>query len=158
MLSQYAGQLLWFVHRFAFPSARQLPNWSVYCLKATVFAEKKKRKREFVGGARQFWAVVMATIEARVIFSFWKQDNNRGLTSFLTTLFIAAVRAVILAVASPWQPDAASSPTAELVSRAHGRGCRWHTNTHTDCLFFPSLVWSRIEDINTGEKRQSNYF
>lgn len=40
-LSQYAGQFLWFVHRLVFPLAKELPNWSVYCLKATVFLNKK---------------------------------------------------------------------------------------------------------------------
>lgn len=74
-----------------------------------------------------FRAVVMVTVEACTIFSAWKQDNNQSLTSFLTALFIAAIRAVVLAIASPWQPDTASSSTAELVGRAHGRGCRRRT-------------------------------
>lgn len=70
----------------------------------------------------------MTTIGACVIF--WKQRNSCGLTSLLAAFFITAVRAVILAITSPWQTDAASSSTAELVSCTHGRGCRTHAPTH----------------------------
>lgn len=48
--------------------------------------------------------------------------STRWTLSFLTTLFIAAVGAVGLAITSPGQADAASSTAAELLSRAHGRG------------------------------------
>lgn len=100
--------------------------------------KEAKKRREFLSAEEGlFWAVVMTTIEARVIFSFRKRKKKKrrqdktttsSLTSFLTALFIAVVGAVVLAVASPWQPDAASGPAAELVGRAHGRGWRrrWH--------------------------------
>lgn len=108
--------------------------------------KEAKKRREFLSAEEGlFWAVVMTTIEARVIFSFRKRKKKKrrqdktttsSLTSFLTALFIAVVGAVVLAVASPWQPDAASGPAAELVGRAHGRGWRrrWHERgkkTHT---------------------------
>lgn len=54
------------------------------------------RSREALG------AVVITTLEACFIFSFFKKKKNGNrLTSFLTALFIAVVRAVILAIAPP---------------------------------------------------------
>lgn len=59
-------------------------------------------------------------------------------TSLLTVIFIAAVRAVILSVTSPWQPDTASRCTAELIRSTHGGGWRERTgrlDTHTYTIY-----------------------
>jgi len=71
----------------------------------------------------------------RVIYLDSENKITTSLTSFLTAFLIATIRAVILTIASPWQPDTASSSTAELVSCAHGCGCG-HTHTHTHVSFF----------------------
>lgn len=118
------------------PTAVKWTNLLVKSNHGSQTEEKKgKQMRKEV-----LWAVVITTTEACVIFSFSKKRSRKILTSFLTALFIAVVRAVILAVTSPWQTNAASVSTTELVSRAHGSGCRVHKHASFIQLFILQLL------------------
>lgn len=110
------------------------------CVSTTREKSKGMRSREVLG------AVVITTLEACFIFSFFKKKKNGNrLTSFLTALFIAVVRAVILAIAPPWQTNAAPVPTTELVSCAHWSGCR----VHRRALFIQICILKSSELISS---------
>lgn len=66
---------------------------------------------------------------------------NTSFTCFLTAILVAAVRAVIFTIASPWQPDTAAGRAAELFGGAHGGGWKRSNGVsvhpHRDAHTFP---------------------
>lgn len=106
-----------------FPTAKELPT-NQSCLKATVCSQqiqKEKEKSEFVSRGGLFWAVVMTTIEAGIIFSSWKQDTKQ-LQSYQFSR-------------SPLHHCGRSSQARHHISTTTGRSVQFRSGTGQPCTW-----------------------